>query len=139
LGVKIGVDGSVAAAGGMIIQVLPDAVEECLDYLDKLVANMQPITSLVEQAKTPDALLSAIFQEMPASYSPTVLDERTIDWNCDCSKDRMERALIAIGKKDLSEITNEDKNAELTCQFCLKKYKFDEEELKALLKEAQYV
>lgn len=139
LGVKIGIDGTVSAAGGMIIQVLPDAVEDCLDYLEKTVANMPPITSLVEQIKTPGELLALIFKEMPAMYAPVVLDERTIEWNCDCSRDRMERALMAIGRKDLKEITSEDKSAELTCQFCLKKYKFDEEELKALLKEAQYV
>lgn len=139
LGVKIGIDGTVWAAGGMIIQVLPDAVEDCLDHLEKTVADMPPITSLAEQIKTPEELLSLIFKEMPAMYAPVVLDERTIEWNCDCSKDRMERALMAIGKKDLKEIISEDKSAELTCQFCLKKYKFDEEELKALLKEAQYV
>lgn len=139
LGVKIGRDGRVAAAGGMIIQVLPDAVEECLDSLEKILADMEPITSLVEKAHTPKDLLSMIFGAMPASYAPSVLDERSIEWNCDCSRDRMERALVAIGKKDLEEITNEDKSAELTCQFCLKKYMFNEEELKTLVKEAQYV
>lgn len=137
LGVKIGTDGNVCAAGGMIIQVLPDAEEACLDHLEKTVAKLQSITSLIEQAQTPPALLALIFKDMPEAYTPLVLEERSIDWNCDCSKGRMEKALIAIGKKDLTEIINEDKGAELTCQFCLKKYKFDENELKVLLKEAQ--
>lgn len=139
LGVKIGTDGKVAAAGGMIIQVLPDAQEECLDYLERTMANLPSLTSLIEQTEMPSELLKIIFLGAPKEYAPTILDERTINWDCDCSKDRMARALIAIGKKDLTEITTEDKGAELTCQFCLNKYKFNEEELITLLKEAQYV
>ncbi|NCB42586.1 MAG: Hsp33 family molecular chaperone HslO [Clostridia bacterium] len=139
LGVKIGTDGKVSSAGGMILQVLPDASEECLDYLEKMMANLQSITSLIEQAQDPSELLKIIFLGAPAAYAPSVLEERSIEWKCDCSTERMKKALVAIGEKDLKEITVEDKSAELTCQFCLKKYTFDEEELNALLKEARYV
>ena len=136
LGVKIGPDGHVAACGGMIIQVLPGADEACLDALEVMIASMGSITSLVEQADSPSALMSLVFGAMPPEYLPVILEERNIAWRCNCSRERMERALISIGEKDLSSLLSEDKGAELTCHFCLKEYRFSEEELSALLKEA---
>lgn len=137
LGVRIGKHGNVSAAGGMIIQVLPDAQEACLDHLEQTMASLDSITSRIEQVQTPTALLALIFKDMPEAYMPVVLEERSIDWNCDCSKGRMEKALISIGEKDLTDIIKQDKKAELTCQFCLKQYMFDEDELKILLREAR--
>lgn len=136
LGVKLGTDGNVTACGGMIIQVMPGAQEGCLDALEAMIASMPPITSLAEQADSPAALMSLIFGAMPPEYLPVILEERNIVWLCNCSRDRMERALISIGEKDLSSIVTQDKGAELVCQFCLKDYRFNEDELKALLKEA---
>ena len=67
-----------------------------------------------------------------------MLEERSVSWLCDCSRERMAKALVSIGRKDLTEIIEEDHGAELTCQFCLKKYYFDERELRTLLEEASH-
>ena len=78
-------------------------------------------------------LLNTIFKDMPEEYQVEALEERDIQWNCDCSTDRMERALMSIGYTDLKEIIEEDGQAELQCQFCTKKYNFDKEQLEKLL------
>ena len=79
-------------------------------------------------------LMEEIFREMPAEYMPQALEERDIKWNCDCSHQRMERALATIGKKDMMDIIEEDGQAELQCHFCLKKYNFSRQELNEILK-----
>ena len=138
LGVRMAEDGSVGAAGGMFVQVLPQAQDECLDKLEETLFFMDSFTLLVQDAEGDVyRLLDLIFGKMPEEFRPEVLEERDVSWHCDCSRERMEKALISIGKKDLCEIIAEDKGAELTCQFCRKKYRFSEEELIALLKEAK--
>ncbi len=143
LGVKIERDYTVGAAGGMVIQMLPNAEEASIDALEEMLAKMPPMTTLIDQVKTTSAgkteagmvrdLLDLIFKDMPEEYKVQALEERDIQWNCDCSQDRMERALMSIGHSDLKEIIEEDGQAELQCQFCLKKYNFDKEQLEKLL------
>ena len=72
---------------------------------------------------------------MPEEYKPQVLEEREIKWNCDCSRHRLEKALMSIGENDLKQIIHEDGEAELQCQFCLKKYHFNKEQLEQVLEE----
>ena len=140
LGVRFTPDGlHVAYAGGLIVQVLPDAKEECLDALEELLYTMDDLTLLIGDAGADlYRLMDVIFGRLPEDFRPRVLEERSITWMCDCSKERMEEALISIGKKDLSQIIAEDRGAELTCQFCRKKYTFTEEELIRLLQEASH-
>ena len=140
LGVRFTPDGShVAYAGGLIVQVLPDAKEECLDALEELLYTMDDLTLLIGDADAePYRLMDIIFGRLPEDFRPRVLEERSISWMCDCSKERMEKALISIGKKDLSQIIEDDRGAELTCQFCRRKYTFTEEELIRLLQEASH-
>ena len=80
----------------------------------------------------------ALLTKLPEEFRPHVLEERSVSWLCDCSRERMAKALVSIGRKDLTEIIEEDHGAELTCQFCLKKYYFDEQELRTLLEEASH-
>lgn len=143
LGVKIERDYTVGAAGGMIIQMLPDAKEGAVDALENMIGKMPPITSLIDGVTESGAgksetgllkdLADAIFGQMPEEYQIEKLDEREILWNCDCSWQRLEKALMTIGKEDLKEIIEEDGEAELQCQFCLKKYHFDKEHLEKIL------
>lgn len=143
LGVKIERDYTVGAAGGMIIQMLPDAKEGAVDALENMIGKMPPITSLIDGVTESGAgksetgllqdLADAIFGQMPEEYQIEKLDEREILWNCDCSRQRLEKALMTIGKEDLKEIIEEDGEAELQCQFCLKKYHFDKEHLEKIL------
>lgn len=143
LGVKVDVNYTVAASGGMVIQMLPDFDEAAVDALEKMIADMKPLTTLITEVteENPGAdeqtlvtkLMEKIFAELPEEYQVEKLEERNIKWQCDCSRERMEKALIAIGEADLREITEEDEKAELTCQFCTKAYQFNKEELEELL------
>lgn len=143
LGVKIERDLTVGAAGGMIIQMMPDAEEGSVEALEKLIGEMEPLTTIIsrvaEQNKALSdtglvhALLEEIFKDMPEEYRPQALEDREINWNCDCSYERLQQVLMTIGKKDLTEIIEEDGEAELQCQFCLEKYHFNKEELMKIL------
>ena len=143
LGVKVERDLSIGAAGGMIIQMLPQAEEGAVDALEKMIADMEPLTTLIDRVTGSSAgmtesgivkkLLEEIFKGMPDEYMPEALEEREIAWNCDCSHERMARALSTIGKKDMKEIIEEDGKAELQCHFCLKKYDFSRQELTEIL------
>ena len=79
------------------------------------------------------ALAAEIFKGMPEEFSLDILDIKQIEWQCDCSEERLEKVLMTIGVKDLTEIIEEDGKAELVCQFCLKKYNFDEAHLGRIL------
>lgn len=143
LGVKVETDWSIGAAGGMIIQMLPDAEEGAVDALEKMLAEMEPLTTIISRVTEGNAvmteeglvaeLLQEIFKDVPEEYKPEVLDTRQIRWYCDCSRERIEQALMTIGREDLQEIIEEDGQAELQCHFCLKKYNFNKEELQEIL------
>lgn len=147
LGVKIDVDGSISTAGGMFIQMMPGFEEGAVDALEAMLADLPPLTSVIEKVKTEnvgmteaaltDVLADEIFGDMPEEYSLSKLDSSEIRWKCDCDEERIEKALMAIGVKDLKEIIEEDGQAELTCQFCEKKYRFDKEHLERLLEAIQ--
>ncbi|MDD2190786.1 MAG: Hsp33 family molecular chaperone HslO [Eubacteriales bacterium] len=146
LGVRINTDYTTLAAGGMIIQMLPDANPDSVDALEKLLNEMNPISSLIEETvkqsagKTEeaiiDSLLARIFNTLPDEFAVERLEYREICWDCDCSVERLEQVVISIGSKDLTEIIEEDEKAELICQFCGTKYHFDKEHLETLLKES---
>ncbi len=143
LGVKIAKDLSVLCAGGMIIQMLPGFEEEAVDALEQMLDKMKPLTTYIEEimlqsaGKTEEGMLEAllehIFKKMPEQYKPEPLEFREIKWQCDCNEQRLEQALMTIGRKDLTEILEEDGQAELVCQFCEKKYFFDKKHLEDIL------
>lgn len=143
LGVKVDTDGSVMAAGGMIIQMLPDGDEGAVDALEAMLADLKPISALVEEGTKTAAgkgeeeilriITEQIFGSMPKEYSVEALEYRDLRWECDCSEKRLEKVLMTIGEKDLSQIIEEDGQAELVCQFCRKKYLFDKEHLQRIL------
>lgn len=139
LGVKVEKDLSVGCAAGMIIQLLPDAREEAIEALESIVGNMGPITSIAENARKKDEknstelMAAEIFKDLPEECALRELEMKEMDWNCDCSEERLEKVLMTIGEKDLREIIQEDGQAELVCQFCLKKYHFDKEHLEKIL------
>lgn len=145
LGVKIERDYTVGAAGGMIIQMMPGAQEGAVDALEEMIKNMPPLTALIDKVKENSKgksregmvkdLLNEIFKDMPEDYAVEPLESRDIRWDCDCSHERLEKALMSIGKKDLTQIIEEDGEAELQCQFCLKKYHFDKAQLEGILEE----
>ena len=143
LGVRVETDYSIGAAGGMIIQMLPDAEESAIDALEEMIAKMEPLTTYISrlsgekaalsEAGLVRALLEEIFDGVPEDYRPVVLESRDLKWHCDCSRQRIEQVLMAIGREDLQEIIEEDGRAELQCHFCLRKYQFNKEELQEIL------
>lgn len=142
LGVKIARDCSVLCSGGMIIQMLPDAQEASVDALEAMLGQLPPLTTIIERVLLRSAglseegvlaqVLDEIFGSMPEAFAPEILEYRQLQWQCDCSEERLAQALATIGKKDLREIIDEDGQAELTCQFCEKKYLFDKEYLERI-------
>ena len=143
LGVKVDVDYTIAAAGGMIIQMLPNAAEESIDALEAMLEKLPPITTLVEEAVSENhgksdegvlqAMMDRIFAQMTEEYQVETLEFKEMRWHCDCSEERLEKVLMTIGEKDLTDIIEEDGQAELVCQFCCKKYHFDKEHLERIL------
>lgn len=143
LGVKVDVDCTIKAAGGMIIQMLPNSEEAAVDALEAMLDKLPPITTLVEEAEEANKgkseegvlqyMLDGIFADMPEEYRVDTLEFKSMRWYCDCSEERLEKILMTIGTDDLTEIIEEDGQAELVCQFCCKKYHFDKEHLERIL------
>ena len=122
-------ENEVEHAGGFIVQLMPDAVEENICKLEENVGKLQSITTMLQDGKTPEDILNIVLDGL----NPKILDKCEIGFECDCSKERVQGALVAIGKHALSEIIEEDKQAEVGCQFCNRKYKYTEEELQEIL------
>ncbi len=143
LGVKVDTDYSVLAAGGLFIQMLPNFKDEAVDALEKMIAELRPITTIVEEAvkagagKSEEGILAdmmyRIFGQMPEEYMVSGLEYRDIGWECDCSEERLEKVLMTIGEDDLREIIEQDGHAEMDCQFCCRKYNFDKPHLERIL------
>lgn len=143
LGVRVERDLSVGAAGGMVIQMLPGAEEGAVDALEKMLGGMEPLTAIINRIMGNSPGLSEsdivrrmteeIFAGMPDGYALQILEQRRIGWECDCSRERMARALATIGRDDLREIIEEDGKAELQCHFCLSSYEFSRQELEDIL------
>lgn len=142
LGVKLDENAEVKAAGGMIIQMLPDATEECISSLEKWLPEMPKISELADKVSQDadgrsmesimEEYLRAAFLGMPEEFQIMPLDTLDIGWKCDCSEERLEQVVKSLGAKEISDIIEQDGQAELTCQFCGKSYHFDKEHLERL-------
>ncbi|WP_042276156.1 Hsp33 family molecular chaperone HslO [[Clostridium] dakarense] len=119
----------VEHAGGLIVQLMPDAEEETISRLEENVSRLQSITNMMQDGNTPEDILNIVLDGL----NPRILDTCDVKFECECSKERVQGALISIGKTALSEIVEEDKQAEVGCQFCNRKYKYTEEELLEIL------
>lgn len=131
LGVLVDVDCTVKRAGGLLIQVLPYPDEAVLSKLEENIKKLTSITSLLEESKDIYEAHEKIFEGIDME----IHEEDHPELKCDCSRERMEKALISIGRKDLQEIVEEDGEAELVCHFCRTHYRFTKEELEKLLAE----
>lgn len=133
LGVLIEKDYTVKAAGGYIIQVLPNAEEEVIAKLEENIAKAEPVSTLIEKGYTPEQVIDYVCEGLDMK----ILEKKDLKFVCDCCEDRIERALVSIGEKDLTEIIEEDGKAEVCCEFCDTKYQFDKENLTKLLEKAK--
>ena len=116
---------SVMAAGGFIIQLLPFASEETITKLEENLTKFTSVTDILKAGKTPEDLLNIILD----GFDVEITDKIDLNFYCNCDKDRVERALMLIGRKELQELIDDGKPIELCCQFCNKKYVFKTSEL----------
>ena len=133
LGVLVETDTSIRSAGGFIIQLLPDATDEMIDRLEKKLATIPYVSDLLDMGATPEDILQMILGD----FDLKIMDKIPTTFYCNCTRERVEKALISIGKDELEKIIREDKKANLHCHFCSKEYDFNEEQLVALLEEAK--
>ena len=131
LGVLVDEEGHVRQAGGFIIQLMPFTEEETIVQLEKNLAEITSVTDLLEQGDTPEKLLERILGNMGLEITDTMPAE----FYCNCSRERVTKAVISLGKKDLQEMIDEGQPVTVKCDFCNTDYVFDTEELKEIIKE----
>ncbi len=119
--------GSVITAGGFIIQLLPTALDDTIDRVEECVKDIQPVTTMLGEGLTPEEICRKVLR----GFDLELLDEFSPVYRCDCSKERVSRALITLGKEELLEIAQDEKT-EISCHFCNRKYYFTPDEIRAL-------
>lgn len=132
LGVLMEKNNTVRQAGGFILQLMPFASEEVIEELERRLREFPSVTAVLQEGRSPEEMLGMLLGE-----SLSVTDTMPIRFHCGCDKQRVERAIISIGKKDVEEMIAEGKEIEVNCHFCNTFYHFSVEELKELLKKAR--
>ena len=122
---------TVEQAGGLIVQLMPDATEETITTLEQNVAKLKSVTTMLSEGMTPEDILNLVLDGL----DPKILDTCDVKFDCNCSKDRIKKVLISLGRETLTEIIEEDKQAEVSCHFCNSAYHYTEEELREILNE----
>lgn len=133
LGVLMERDNTVKQAGGFIIQLMPFTEESVIARLEENLANFSTVTSVLEEGKTPEEMLSLLL----AGLDMEIVDTMPVRFYCNCDKKRVEKAVISIGSKEIREMISENKDIEVKCQFCNSAYTFTIEDLKELLKKSR--
>ena len=130
LGVLMNKDNTVRQAGGFIVQLMPFAEEETIEQLEQNLSRISSVTSMLEDGKTPEDILEVLFEGMDLE----IVDTMPASFYCNCSKERVEKAIISVGKKEITEMIREEKPIEVNCHFCNTAYTFTPQELQELLK-----
>ena len=133
LGVLMNKDNTVRQAGGFIVQLMPFAEESTIAKLEENVQKITSVTNLLEEGHTPESLLEKVLEGFDMEINKKVPTE----FYCNCSRERVEKALISIGRKELNEMIQEGKSIEMNCHFCNKNYEFTVEELKEILRKCK--
>lgn len=133
LGVLMNRENTVRQAGGFIIQLLPGADEEMVASLERKLAGITSVTSMLDQGMKPEDLLDSVL----GGFGVEILERIPTRFSCDCTKERVEKALISIGEKELTEMIREGEPIEVKCHFCNHAYRFQPEELERLLERAR--
>ena len=133
LGVLMNTDNTVRQAGGFMIQLMPGASDEIVTKLERTLGEITSITSLLDAGNSPEMILEHILGE----FGLEILDRLPTRFVCNCTKDRVEKAIVSIGKKEIQEMIDDGKSIEVNCHFCNKHYEFTVEELRELLEQAK--
>ena len=133
LGVLMNKNNTVRQAGGFIVQLMPFAEEEVISRLEQNVQNISSVTNLLEEGHTPESLLEKVLE----GFDIQINEKTDTRFHCNCTKERVEKALISIGRKELNEMIQEGKTIEMNCHFCNTNYTFTVEELKEILRKCK--
>lgn len=130
LGVLMNRENTVRQAGGFIIQLMPFAEEEIIGKLEENLKKITSVTTLLEEGMTPEQILELLLEGL----SPVITDRMPVAFTCNCSKERIEKVLVSLGREELEDMVADGQPIEVNCHFCGKSYTFSLEELKGLLK-----
>ena len=133
LGVLMEKDNTVRCAGGFIIQMMPFAQEKTVGRLEENLRRVSSVTSLLDQGYTPERMLEVLFEGLGLEITDTIPTR----FFCNCSKERVEQAVVSIGKKEIEEMIRDGEDIEVTCHFCNTAYHYTVEELKKILKRSR--
>ena len=131
LGVLVNPDNSIQAAGGFIIQLMPDCDDDTITAIEKQLGSIEPVSKMIEKGYTPEQILEAVLGE----GNVQVLSTLPVKFQCQCSKERFGAAIIGLGIEEIEAMIKEDGQAEAQCHFCLEKYEFNQAELEGLIDE----
>ncbi len=134
LGVLVNPDLTVRAAGGFLVQLLPFAGPEVIDVLEENLKGIEQASAMIDEGMTPEEicclLLKGLFPHVTETCAP--------EYRCDCSQERVERAVVSLGRQQLQQLIDEDHGTEVCCHFCGKKYRFSEDQLRDILERASH-
>ncbi len=132
LGVLLNKDNTIKASGGFIIQLMPGCPDEVIDKLEEKINGLSPVTTMLSEGMSPNDILKHILGDMELEFTESL----DLSFKCNCNKDRIEKALISVGEKELKEMIDDGKPIEVKCHFCNKAYEFKVNELEDMLKKA---
>lgn len=130
LGVLVNTDLSILNAGGFLLQLLPGASEEIIDQIEENISHIPPMTQMLSDGMSIEKISRVIMGNLEYDF----LDSSKAGYRCNCSRERMEKVLISLGKEELTRLAEEQKDTEIVCHFCNQKYHFSDEELIQLIK-----
>lgn len=133
LGVLMEGDNTVRCAGGFIVQVMPFVEDKVLDKLEENIGKIRPVTAMLDNGHTPEEMLREVLEGLDVEITDTL----PAGFTCNCSKQRIEKAIISIGKKEIQSLIDEGKDIEVKCHFCNTAYGYSVDELKELLKKSR--
>jgi len=133
LGVRMNRDNTVRRAGGFIIQLMPDASDDDISVIENNLKGLKSVTEMLDSGMTPEDILSEVLKGLDVRFN----DRYDTAYKCDCSEERVERALISLGEKEIAALIKENKDAEIHCDFCEKDYIFGPDRLKEILKKSR--
>lgn len=133
LGVLMERNNTVKQAGGFIVQLMPYAEDAVIEKLEQNLQRIKSVTAMLEEGLTPEGILETVLEGLDIEWTDTL----PVQFYCNCSKERVEKALVSIGKKELTDIIADGKPIEVKCHFCNHAYEFTVEDMKELLKQAE--
>ena len=133
LGVLMNRENTVRQAGGFILQMMPGVSEEAVSGLEKRLSQIISVTALLDEGRTPEEILKYVLEDLDLE----ILDQMPVKFSCNCSKERIEKALVSVGRQELQQMIDEGKTIEVNCHFCSRHYPVTVEELKRLLLQAR--